>query len=549
MSLLFPAALWLSLLSLPVIGFYLLKTRQRRRPVSTLLFWQQIKPKIENSPLWRKLRRWLSLLLQLIILLLVVLALCRPAFEWERRAAQRVVAVFDPSASMQAAEGKSTRWQAARERLEAAISRLRVQDEMAILSAENPPRILSGWTSSKRALREALAGVGEMKTGSDPRAAIALARELTVVRDNARVEVFSDSVWPEVARETVQPDLILRGDRNDKAENAGITLLAVRRSPVSPGDWQLDAEVVSPKAFTGILELRRDDMAMDRVEVKCEPGQPWKKSWRGSTEFGSTFQAVLQPPPGDALPLDNKASCELPPLRPLHVLLAGPPDPYLEALLESVPLVQVSRVLMFPLKAPDGTDLIIGGGPHVPEDQFPSTPVLLINPAVSGLWGKLAGSLKDTPVTDIDKKSALVSHANLASVVIEESGQWKPAPGAAVLASSLGNPLIFGQWDDRARWMVIGFDPARSDLPLRTAFPIFVSNLLQSLRDDSSGGKAMAVLPGRVESELKPLAPAENFRSASTSALPVFPGWWLVLLAGLVFLVAEWFLYSRRLTD
>ncbi|GAT33449.1 N-terminal double-transmembrane domain-containing protein [Terrimicrobium sacchariphilum] len=549
MSLLFPAALWLSLLGLPIIGFYLLKTRQRRRQVSTLLFWQQIKPKIENSPLWRKLRRWLSLLLQLLILLLVVLAICRPAFDWEKRAAQRTVAVFDPSASMQAVDGKATRWQTARARLDEAISRLRVQDEMAILSAETPPRILSGWTASKRTLREAMAGVEELRTGTDPRAALDLARELTVVRENARIEVYSDSVWPEVARDAVKPDLVLRGDRNDKAENAGITLLAVRRSPVSPGDWQLDAEVVSPAAFTGTLEMRRDGMPMDRVEVKCEPGLPWKKSWRGSTESGSTFAATLQVAEGDALPIDNQASCELAPLRSLRVLLAGPPDPYMEALLESIPLVQTSRVLMFPLKAPDGTDLIIGSGSHGPEERFPSTPVLLVNPTTSGLWGKLEGSLKDTPVTDLDKKSALASHANLGSVVIEEAGQWKPSPGAKVLAASLGNPLIFGQWDERAKWMVIGFDPAKSDLPLRTAFPIFVSNLLQSLRDESGGGKAMAVLPGRVESELRPVAPAENFQSAQGSALPVFPGWWLVLLAGVVVLVLEWFFYSRRLTD
>ena len=61
MSFLFPTAWALLALGLPIIAFYLIRTRLERRGVSTLLFWEQIKTQSYNSALWRKLRRWLSL--------------------------------------------------------------------------------------------------------------------------------------------------------------------------------------------------------------------------------------------------------------------------------------------------------------------------------------------------------------------------------------------------------------------------------------------------------------------------------------------------------
>jgi len=546
MSFLFPLAWWLGLLGLPVIAFYLLKTRQRRKPVSTLIFWQQIKPKIENSPFWRKLRRWLSLALQLLILALVIAAIARPAFSWEKKQAQQVVAILDNSASMQSTSPAPSRWKNSVDGLADTISRLRVQDEMAILTAEDPPRLLSGWTSSKRALRDALVKVGELNTGTNPEASFALARELTATRENARIEVFSDSVWPNSAGEAAKTGLVVRGVDDKLPTNAGLTLFAVRRSPTSPGDWQIDAEVASSNVFSGRLELLKDGQPMDLATVESAPGKPWRKTWRGSSEGGAEFEAVLQVAGDDMLPVDNRARCTLTPLKALRVIVTGPPDPFLEAVLDSIPLVNWSRVFLYPLAMPSDVDLVIAGGENLPEKPQ-KVPVLFLNPVKGGDWGELKGSLKDVPVTDLDKSSPLLLHAGLGAVAIEEAGEWVSPAGAEVLASSMGHPLIFGQWDRQPRWLVVGFDPVKSDLPLRTAFPVLMANLLQSLRGDADLKKGAAVLPGRVESDLAPLmAPTSEARIDRSL---VWPGWWLVLLVALAIVVGEWYLYNRRITD
>ncbi len=547
MNFLVPAALWLGALAAPVIALYLLKSRQRRKPVSTLLFWEQIKPRVENSPLWRKLRRWISLAIQLLILGLVVAALAHPAFDWEQQTARHLVAVIDPSASMQADHPPPSRWENARTALLQAIARLRPNDEMAILTAEDPPRILSGWSSSQRLLRDALKPAAPLPTGTNPKAALLLAKELVATRDTATIEVFSDSVWPEGSWPKADSGIAIRGIDPSPPANAGITHFAVRRSPVTPGDWQLEAEVESPEAFSGTLEISRDGQPMDVVEVHAGPGSPWRKAWRGNAEAGSAFAAAIQPAAGDMLASDNHAACELRPLDPLRVILTGPEDPYLVAVLDAVPLVEWVTMPEFPDPVPEDIDLIIAADGGLP-DAPPTVPVLLFNPSRDGFWGRRTGELSDAPLTEIDEKSPLLRHAALAQVAVTGAVQWTPPDGADVLVSSLGHPLLFGQWDRRPRWLLIGFTPANSDLPLRTAFPVLIGNLLQSLREDPAGLHGAAVLPGRTESLLAPSAAAAS-EMDNGSLLPNVPGWWLALLAGLLILTAEWFTYNRRITD
>jgi hypothetical protein len=382
-----------------------------------------------------------------------------------------------------------------------------------------------------------------LKSGTSPTAAFRLAQELTAMRENSHIEIFSDSVWPE-ATETKWP---VTGVDARPLGNAGLTLFAVRRSPVALGDWQIDAEVSSSTAFSGRLELLRDGQPMDRVLVECGPGKPWRKSWHGSSESAAEFQATLQTTPGDMLAMDNVAHCSLAALTRLQVVVTGPPNAYLEAVLDSVPLVQWRRQANFPEQIPADTDLIIAGGDILPAVP-PSVALLLLNPSKSGYWGEKSGVLRDAPVTDVEKSSRLLRYTGLSSVTIQEAGQWKPSPGMEVAASSLGRPLIFGQWDRSPRLLVMAFSSDKSDLPLRTAYPILLGNLLQSLRDERELLKSAAVLPGQVESGLQPRVAAQAV-SAPTSPLPVFPGWWLVMLGALILLAAEWYSYNRRLTD
>jgi len=116
MSFAVPSALAFALIALPIIVFYILKVRLRQVPISTNMFWKQIFDEKPPRSLWHRFRHLLSLLAQLLLMGLMVLALADPSFSWQMLKARRVVLVIDNSASMQATDVSPTRFDAAIDR-------------------------------------------------------------------------------------------------------------------------------------------------------------------------------------------------------------------------------------------------------------------------------------------------------------------------------------------------------------------------------------------------------------------------------------------------
>ena len=75
MSFAVPSALAFALIGLPIIVFYILKVRLRQVPISTNMFWKQIFDEKPPRSLWHRFRHLLSLLAQLLLMGLMVLAL------------------------------------------------------------------------------------------------------------------------------------------------------------------------------------------------------------------------------------------------------------------------------------------------------------------------------------------------------------------------------------------------------------------------------------------------------------------------------------------
>jgi len=550
-SFLLPIAGLLGLLALPIVGFYLLKTRRRERLASTLLFWDALKPRVENSPMWRKLRKILSLLLQLLALLFLILALARLAFDWEKQQPQRTVLVLDPSASMQAMVGGESRWQAIKEMAQSRIGKLRIEDELAILQSGTEPEVLSGWSSSKRLLRRALDTATFSGISTDPRPTLELAAELAAMRDNAQVVFLSDGVWPQPAgKGLAQTFEVVRPDQEEPL-NAGITFFAVRRLQGASGGWQLDINVSwrGPLPYSGTLTLQRDGNLMDALPLTLQPGEDFQHSWTGSDVEAVSFQASLEFPEGDQLSGDNLAEATLPALKPVRVLLVSESAPYLEAALASTPNVTWQRVSSLSDGPNPEADLVIFNRKTPPPEPM-SAAVVMIGPEEDGYWGTYDGSFENVIVSEIKNTDPILRHTRLRQVAIDSAGDWSPPPGIDILARSLERPVLFGRWDGDSPWLLIGFDPRASDFPLRTAFPILISNLIQSLRLDKEVTTEVAPLPGAVESQLtsKSQDPAEA-TDASSAGFLQFPGWWLALLLAVILLTTEWALYSRRVTE
>src|SRR4051794_28609731 len=103
-------------------GLYLLKLRRRRVIVPHAALWVAHAGERRSERWARRLRRWLSLALQLLLFGLLLLAAADPQPAAADRAGRSVVVLIDRSASMSATDEPGTRLGAARARAEAVVA-------------------------------------------------------------------------------------------------------------------------------------------------------------------------------------------------------------------------------------------------------------------------------------------------------------------------------------------------------------------------------------------------------------------------------------------
>src|SRR5277367_5911627 len=87
-----------------VVALYILKLRRRAIPVPFSPLWQKVLRDKEATSLFSKLKRLMSLLLQLILLALLVFALGDPRAQAAFVKGRNLVVLLDASASMQATD-------------------------------------------------------------------------------------------------------------------------------------------------------------------------------------------------------------------------------------------------------------------------------------------------------------------------------------------------------------------------------------------------------------------------------------------------------------
>jgi hypothetical protein len=499
MSLVNPSALLLVSLALPVIVFYILKIRLRRVPVSTLLFWGQIFEEKKHRSLWQRLRHVLSLLLQLAFLGLLVLALADPIFRWQQARARRVVLVVDNSASMNATDVEPSRLAAAKIQGRRVIEGMRAGDELALIAAGAQPRVACGPTDHERTLLSALDSVVACDGPTRIDEAVLMARRLLSGSDKVpRVVVISDFGFAAAADLMTQADIELIGVGR-KTANLGITRLQARRSLLDPIGYEILVEVQNasdePASFR--LELDLNEEPIDVVPLSLAPGERTLQVFEKTSAEGGRLRATIDRP--DSFPVDNTAWAILPHRSRQKVVLITAGNRFLEKVFEAIPLVDL-EIVRVPREdaGPAGGTTDPGAAPAVPAnatgstvtvfhrkfpDVLPAGHVLVIEPDRSGPLWKLGELLHDPVVAKLDKESPLMLHVRLDNVVMPEARKLALAGPARVLAESAARDPLYAVVEQslsegQGKAVVLSVDLDKSDLPLQTAFPIMMANLL-----------------------------------------------------------------------
>ena len=474
-----PVAL-LTLLTIPLL-LLLRSARQPRQKylVSSLLLWESGAP---PRPSWAFLRRLpvdLLLLLQILFLLCAGLALARPELTWSQRGVQRVAFVLDTSASMQATDAYPSRFHAAIAEALAVLDGLQPGREALVMEAGVRPVVHQPFTADRERVRTALARLTAQDGRGTPAEALALLD--TIVR-GAPVEVhlFTDGAYDRLLWIPQESQVVVSHRVGTRSRNVGITAFRIRQSYYAPSRYELFIAMVNTAAETMNFPLTLTGAGtLLHTEHVSLPA----RTRRGLViplfhQGGGVIEGRLEAE--DDLDTDNRVWAVIPPPRTLKVLLVSHGNLFLEKALTADPHLEVTAVEpeAFPA-ARAGHDVVVLD--NYSPSSIPPGRYLLVRSVPGNVPIEVLGAVRGPRIVDWDRAHPVMRYLDFSQVVIEAALRVRPMAGSHTLLESPLTPLAVAIHEGGYRLVFLGFDPVKSDLPLRAAFPLFVSNALRWL--------------------------------------------------------------------
>lgn len=558
--------LW-SLAVLPIIGFYLIRTRTRRVRVSQLSFWSEILPGPRKGVWGRLPKRWLSLFAQLLILGLIIGALLEPRSQSAGRQPRQVIVVVDNSASMQSRAGGGNRLRLAVQRAEEILNSLKEEDRVAIIAAAQTAEIVCGFTEFVTIARDSLRAIQPTAMPLDYDQALKVAGSLSREPQSDEIFFITDGCFDcEHATQWQASKSVSVSIVGTPQPNLAITRFQTRRDPLEPAGYQTSVEVAafSSESFplSARLRIEREGSLVDVFPLRLSPGETWRKELAGISAAGGVWRAALEIE--DALSLDNQAFAVLPPRSTRRVLLVSDqPSSYLLQAFEALPLVEVTTTTI----PQAGTEAAweVGDAGDGQESTFdltvfhrvvpailPPGSVLVIDPAEDGCCWRLGRSVADARLQTArsrvtwsgDETHPVVRNVNFGDLVFPVlstlQADWRATPLIETLDGQptvllvprnldvlqAGGERVRGRQAERltARPVIVWTMPiGQGVLPFRTAFPLLIANIVDWIsRDDQAWQPAIAtgtVFSGKVWSEIGVFA--QRSESEMQNAFPL----------------------------
>jgi Ca-activated chloride channel family protein len=485
-------------------ALYILKLRRRTVPVPFSKLWEKILRDKEATSLFSRLKRLLSLLVQLALLALLAFALGDPRAAATLIKGRNLVVLVDASASMQATDVAPTRLAVAKDEVKKVIRGLGGSDRMLVAqmdAAVTPLGPMSGDTSE---LERALDSIKATDARADFPRALRFATDSVRGLENAEIVIVSDGRLgdavdsagkvkvPEGVKLTYLPIGAI-GSAGGGSRNVGITAFSVRRYPLDKSRYEVMLEVTNtgPEQEDVELSLLGDNSLVDLTKLRLKPGERLPRFYPNLSGASRTLEAKIAPLPGsqDSLPADDHAYALLPERRRAKVLVVSPGNTYLEAalLLDEYLDVQVVSPKDYVEKiAPGGAkqDVVIFDG--ATPAQAPRGNAIYLDPRGPGSPVKVEGELKQPGFDKIERKHPIVRWTALDDVNVSRGHKLVAEVGDKVVGASDQGPILVAGQRGGFKFVAVGFDPRDSDLPLRVAWPLLLLNSINWFTDEDS---------------------------------------------------------------
>jgi hypothetical protein len=479
-----------------VLVLYILKLRRRIAAVPFSPLWERILRDKEATTLFSRLKRLVSLLLQLALLALLVLALGDPRAAESLLAGRTVVVLVDASASMQATDVAPNRLAAAKEEVKKLVAGLGGADRMLVAQMDAMVTPMGPMTSDTSALDRELGAVQATDARADFPRALRFATdvlrgaprgEVVVVSDGALGEPSDASGAVHLGAAKVSYVRVGKG-----ARNVGITQFSVRRYPIDKSRYEVMLELTNTGTESENVELQLlgDGALVDVSQLTLRAGERLPRFYPQLSGASRTLEAKIALADGshDDLAADDHAYALLPARRRAKVLVVTEGDTYLDAALLLDEYLDVTDVAPagYQGRAAEPWDAVIFD--RVTPAEPARTNALYLDPAGPGAPVKVGGELKQPAFDKLDRKHPVLRFLALDDVNIAVGRKLAPEPGDKVLGASDGgaSPILVAGTRAGHKFVAVGFDVRDSDLPLRVAWPLFVLDCIDWFTDEDA---------------------------------------------------------------
>ena len=473
---------------------YILKLRRRPVPVPFARIWDAVFRDRQATELFSKLRRLLSLLFQLALLALLVLALGDPKPKTSVLDGRHLVVLVDGSASMKAIDVKPSRIDAAKAEVRKLVRGLGSADRALIVEMGSLPSPLSTMSSDVTELDPAIDALSASDTRADLERGLSFAIDSLRGLPKAEIVVVSDGVLGDVNEIAKHVDLSGVSLKflpiGKSGTNVAISEFSVRRYPLdkSRSEVMLEVANTNDQAVQVELTLLGDGTIIDVSRFALGPNERLPRYYQDLAGASRTLEAKIRMADGraDDLPADDHAYALMPERHRARVLLVSKGNTYLEAALLLDEYLDVTTAMPGKPLPSEHFDVAILDGVA---DALPGTvgAALYLNPPDGGVPLKLGSSLSDFGFDTWDKKSAILRFLALGDVQVATGRALVPQPSDRVLGASDQGPILVSGARSGHAFVVLGFDPRNSDLVLRVAWPLFVLNTINAFVEEDTG--------------------------------------------------------------
>lgn len=451
-----------------VIFLYFFRKQYEKRPIPSVLLWQEWMNEFEAQAWWKKLQHHILLYLQLLALLFLILSLVQPYFEKKGMEGDHFIYIFDTSASMTAlADEESTRFDLAKKEALDILEKLSDQ-AVTIIVANDTPLVVEERTTTKRNIKKQIEALAPSYSRTNLTDSIELAKSL-LGEEQGQIHVFSDNLSKKTEISFHENTRFTAHNFGGEHPNLSLLTFGVSMNGKKViGVATIKNESKEQKEV--FLNVYGENEKLAEVAERVGPNET-KTIYLENLAQAKVYRAEIS---GDKhYLLDNEQFAFLLDQNKSTIFVHEAVHPFARKALE----IAGSQVVHLTSNSPDPKDK---KGVHfikgIPMEEWPDGPKFIFLPMENPSEDKveLQGDVS------FDPNHPLLSMVEFDKVFVQ-SAYSSQLEGLDVLAHKGSVPLLLEGMYEGYPIIVQTFELDASDWPLHPGFPLFLYNAIEHL--------------------------------------------------------------------